>query len=145
MILQDNTLAVIPNATITVEFPTLNISTTVVTDVNGTAWALLNVPGHIAPGPLSINASYLGMAGTTGVLGDEDTTMVIILARTVITIDSIEGNFIAGDVIWVNGTLVDEHGNLLQTGGVPAASILHLSVDGNDTGSFIESNASTGT
>nr|AIF09074.1 transglutaminase domain-containing protein [uncultured marine group II/III euryarchaeote KM3_34_C09] len=145
VMLQDNTLAVISNATITIEFPTLNISTTVVTDINGTAWALLNVPDNIAPGPLSINASYLGMPGTTGVIGDEDTIMVIILAPTVITIDSVEGNFIAGDIIWVNGTLLDEHGNLLQTGGVPAASILHLSVDGNDTGAFIESNASTGT
>ncbi len=145
VMLQDNTLSVIPNASIIVEFPTLNISTMVTTDSNGSAWALLIVPSDTMPGPLSINASYAGMSGTTGVLGDEDTTLIVILAPTVVTIDAVEGEFIAGEVIWVNGTLVDEHGNLLQTGGVPAASILHLAVDGNDTGAFIESNATTGT
>ena len=145
VLLQDNTLAPISNASITVEFPALNISTVVTTDINGTAWALLGVPDTTTPGPLSINASYPGMPGTTGVLGDEGTTMVVILAPTVVTIDSVEGIFTAGDVIWINGTISDEHGNLLQTGGVPAASILHLALDGNDTGTFVESNASTGT
>ncbi|MAE38689.1 MAG: hypothetical protein CL969_03530 [Euryarchaeota archaeon] len=143
--LQDNTLAVIPNATVTIEFPTLNISTTVVTDANGSAWGLLNVPSNTTPGPLSINASYSGMPGTTGVLGDEDTTLVVILAPTVITIDAVEGTFVAGQTIWVNGTLLDEWGAVLQSGGVPSAGILRLSVDGNDTGAFIESNATTGT
>ncbi|HJM87423.1 MAG TPA: hypothetical protein QF433_04290, partial [Candidatus Thalassarchaeaceae archaeon] len=110
ILLQDNTLAVISNALVTIEFPTLNISTTVITDANGSAWGQLTVPADTTPGPLSINASYSGMPGTTGVLGDEDTTLVVILAPTVITIDSVEGTFVSGETIWINGTLLDEWG-----------------------------------
>ena len=144
ILLQDNTLAVISNALVTIEFPTLNISTTVITDANGSAWGQLTVPADTTPGPLSINASYSGMPGTTGVLGDEDTTLVVILAPTVITIDSVEGTFVSGETIWINGTLLDEWGAVLQSGGLPSSGILRLSVDGNDTGAFIESNETTG-
>ena len=142
--LQDNALASISNATVTIEFPTLNISTIVTTDANGTAWGLLNVPSDTTPGPLSVNASYSGMPGPTGVLGDEDSIMVVILAPTVITIDSVEGEFIAGQDIWINGTLLDEWGAVLQSSGVPSAGVLRLSIDGIDTGEFVESNATTG-
>lgn len=144
VLLQDNTQAFIANATILVEFPTLNISALVTTDVNGTAWALLNVPSNTAPGPLAVNATYAGMPGTTGVLGDEDTSLVVILAPTVLTIDSVEGEFTAGEQVWVNGTLLDEWGNSLLSDGSPAGGIIHLSFDGNDTGNFVVSNASTG-
>ena len=144
ILLQDNTLATIPNATVTIEFPTLNISTSVTTDSNGSAWAVLGVPSNTMPGPLSINASYLGMAGTTGVLGDEDSVLVVILAPTVITIDSVEGDLVAGQDIWINCTLLDEWGSVLKTNGVPSSGILRLSIDGNDTGAYIESNATTG-
>jgi len=143
--LQDNTLAPIANATIIIEFASLNISTTVVTDPNGSAWALLNVPASTSPGPLLLNASYGGLAGPTGVLGDADSAYVVILAPTVITIDSVEGEFIAGKTIYVNGTLLDEWGQVLQESGLDKAGVLHLSVDGEDTGAYIETNATTGT
>ena len=144
LLLQDNTLAAISNATITVALPDLNISVTAITDANGTAFVLLSVPASTAPGPLNLTAEYAGIAGTTGVAGDNDIARIIILAPTVLNITSVEGEFVSGEVIYVNGTLLDEFGQVLLDGGVPQGGVVHLEMDGENTLTMVESNATTG-
>ncbi len=144
ILLQDNTMTAISNATVTIAFPDLNISITAITDMNGNASVLLNVPAATAPGPLNLTAEYAGLAGSTGVAGDNDIARVIILAPTVLSITSVEGEFVSGEVIYVNGTLLDEFGMVLQEGGVPQGGIVHLEIDGAETLTMVESNATTG-
>ena len=63
-------------------------------------------------------------------------SLVVILAPTILTIDSVEGDLIAGQTIIVNGTLLDEHGSsLLNETGDPVGGLVHLAIDGEDTGS----------
>ena len=137
-------MTAISNATVTIAFPDLNISITAITDMNGNASVLLNVPAATAPGPLNLTAEYAGLAGSTGVAGDNDIARVIILAPTVLSITSVEGEFVSGEVFYVNGTLLDEFGMVLQEGGVPQGGIVHLEIDGAETLTMVESNATTG-
>ena len=116
------------------------------TDVNGSMNAVLPVDYMRAPGPMTITAQFAGINGTTGLLGDETWTRVIILAPTELDISTITGSVIAGETVTFSGTLLDEHGQFLIQGGNPAGGIIHLAIDGVSVGPVYstQSNASTG-
>ena len=52
-------------------------------------------------------------------------------------------SLVAGDFLQVNGTLVDDLGQLLLDGGVPSSSVIHLLVDGESVSS-VETDSLTG-
>ncbi len=116
------------------------------TDVNGSMNAVLPVDYMRAPGPMTITAQFAGINGTTGLLGDETWTRVIILAPTELDISTITGSVIAGETVTFSGTLLDEHGQFLIHGGNPAGGVIHLAIDGVSVGPVYstQSNASTG-
>ena len=115
----------------------MNTPLTVTTDANGLGTVEVTVLNTTTPGPHTIFASYAGLSGTTGVIGDATSTRIVILAPTVLTIDSIEGELIAGQTLIVNGTLLDEWGMpLLDTEGNASGGVIHLIIDGeNNVGS----------
>ena len=116
------------------------------TDINGSMNAIIDVNINRAPGPMTITADFGGISGTTGLLGDESWTRVIILAPTELEITSITGSAIAGESVTFSGTLLDEHGQFLIHGGNPRGGIIHLEIDGVTVGPIYstQSNASTG-
>ena len=116
------------------------------TDINGTMNAIISVDIMRNPGPMTISAEFAGINGTTGLLGDETWTRVIILAPTELEITSITGSAIAGESVIFNGTLLDEHGQFLVHGGNPWGGIIHLDIDGVSVGPVYstQSNANTG-
>ena len=116
------------------------------TDINGSMNAIIDVNINRAPGPMTITADFGGISGTTGLLGDESWTRVIILAPTELEITSITGSAIAGESVTFSGTLLDEHGQFLIHGGNPRGGIIHLEIDGATVGPVYstQSNASTG-
>ena len=132
----DNAGDPIENVSVTIDGATVGDSAVVTTDSSGIATTNLLVDALTAPGAHTISATYAGMPGTTGVLGDAMSVQVIVLAPTVLTIDSIEGTLIAGETLIVNGTLLDEHGAaLLDLAGNASGGVIHLYVDGVDVGS----------
>ena len=63
-------------------------------------------------------------------------TRMIVLAPTVLTVDTVEGALIAGQTLIINGTLLDEWGMpLLDSEGTASGGVIHLYIDGNDVGS----------
>ena len=123
-----------------------NLESTGITGPNGTMTTTITVDEFRTPGPLTISADFAGINGTTGLLGDETSTRVIILAPTELRIDSIAGSAIAGESVTFSGTLLDEHGQILVHGGSPQGGIIHLEIDGVSVGPVYstQSNATTG-
>jgi len=131
----DNAGDPIANETVTIDPVGMNAPVTVTTDSNGFGSVEITVLNTTAPGPHSIDASYGGLSGTTGVIGDAASTRIVILAPTVLTIDSVEGDLIAGQILIVNGTLLDEWGMpLLDGDGNASGGVIHLFIDGNNVG-----------
>jgi hypothetical protein len=136
ILLVDNAGDAIANETVFIESIGMGDSVSVTTDSLGLATVQLNVSNTTLTGPHWLNASYAGLPGTTGVLGDSAAVRVVVLAPTVLTIDSVEGTLIAGQTLIVNGTLLDEHGNpLIGMDGNDSGGVIHLIIDGNDVGS----------
>jgi hypothetical protein len=145
--LVDNAGDPIVGQTVTIDPVGMNIPVFVTTDANGLGSVEITVLNTTLQGPHWINADYGGMNGTTGVIGDTMSTGIIILAPTVLTVDSVEGVLIAGQTLIVNGTLLDEWGQpLLDSEGNASGGVIHLFVDGNDIGGTWAtlSNGSTG-
>ena len=96
---------------------------------------------------MTVTVVFEGINGTTGLLGDQTWTRVVILAPTVIDVTAISGTSVAGEQVIFSGTLLDEHGMPLIEDGAPKGGVLHLSVDGIDVGPiYIDvSNSTTGT
>lgn len=115
------------------------------TDSNGESTSIISINPFTSPGPIIITVSFDGINGSTGLLGDESWTRVVILAPTVIEILEITGSFIAGEKITFQGTLTDEHGQNLLSSEAPVGGILHLFIDDIDVGPIYtsQSNATT--
>ena len=94
---------------------------------------------------MTISAEFAGINGTTGLLGDETWTRVIILAPTELEITSINGSAIAGESVTFSGTLLDEHGQFLVHGGNPWGGIIHLEIDGISVGPVYSTQSSANT
>jgi len=95
---------------------------------------------------MEIRVVFSGIEGSTGLVGDESITRVIVLAPTVLEITEVTGSAIAGETVTFHGTLLDEHGQSLLDQGVETGGVIHLTIDGIDVGAMYstQSNYSTG-
>ena len=98
---------------------------------NGTLTVFIPIPTDMSPGIAYINASYDGIDVSDGIIGVNASISFIVLAATNITIESISDMFVVGERLFVNGTLVDELGGILQEDGVPKCGEVILYVDGS--------------
>lgn len=116
------------------------------TDIDGMINTSLTTDPNRAPGPMTVTAVFEGINGTTGLLGDQTWTRIVILAPTVIEVTGISGTSVAGDEVTFTGTLLDEHGMPLLNDGSPNGGVLHLAIDEIDVGPiYIDlSNATSG-
>ncbi len=143
VLLLDNTGEPVEGQLITITLSGTDISTILTTALNGTAFGTLVTPGNMTVGIKDVNAIFTGTPGTTGLLGSESNSSFVVLAQTNITITEYPESLVAGDYLTVNGTLLDDLGQSLDTMGVPSAAVVHLMVDGVSVAS-IETNALTG-
>ena len=143
VLLLDNTGEPVEGQLITITLSGTDITTILTTAENGTAFGTLPTPANMTVGFKDVNAIFSGTSGTTGLLGSESNSTFVVLAQTNITITEYPESLVAGDYLIVNGTLLDDLGQSLEILGVPAASVVHLMVDGNSVAS-IETDALTG-
>ena len=86
ILLEDNTGNAIGGQQITFTLPatdqTDEVSVTVTTGTNGSANGSLLVPFNATVGFSDVQAQYLGISGTTGLLGYNTSTQYVVLAQT---------------------------------------------------------------
>ena len=147
ILLEDNLGAPMDGQQVTLSLPATNttdaVSVTVTTFANGTALGSLVVPFNASIGFSDVTASYSGILGTTGIMGYNTSTQFVTLADTNMTILEHTESLIAGEILYVNGTLLDDLGMPLYVDGSPSVAIVRLFVDGVPVAS-IESDAQTG-
>ena len=100
------------------------------TDESGILTTSIQTDENRAPGPMTITATFAGFNGSTGLLGDETWTRVVILSPAIIEVTSVTGSAIAGESVTFTGTLLDEHGAPLIENGEDKGGVVHLSIDG---------------
>ena len=112
ILLEDNTGAPIDGQQVTFSLPATNmtdeVSVTVTTVANGTAVGSLLVPFNASVGFSDVVASYDGITGSTGLIGYNTTTQFVALAETNLTITEHTESLVAGEMLYVNGTLLDD-------------------------------------
>ena len=113
------------------------------TFANGTAVGSLLVPANASVGFSDVLASYDGIAGTTGIIGYNTSTEFVTLAQTNMTILEHTESLVAGEMLYVNGTLLDDLNMPLYVDGVESVAIVRLFVDGVPVAS-VQSDAFTG-
>ena len=147
ILLEDNTGSAIGGQQITFILPatdqTDEVSVTVTTATNGTANGSLLVPFNATVGFSNVQAQYLGISGTTGLLGYNASTQYVILAQTNMTILEHTEQLTAGEILYVNGTLLDDLGLPLYVDGVESVAIVRMLVDGVPVAS-VQTDAFTG-
>ena len=143
VLLVDNTLAPIANASINLTLEGVPTPVTGTTWANGSALLTLTIPADTAPGFRQLFAVFDGTPGTTGILASNENTTMVVIANTTTIISSITESTVVGQTISINGTLLDDLGMPLVYQGSSAPGVLHLFVDGTEVMSAL-SNASTG-
>ena len=147
ILLEDNTGSPIDGQQVTLSLPatesTDEVAVTVTTFANGTAIGSLLVPFNASVGFSDVFASYDGLPGTTGLTGYNTSTEFVTLGQTDITILEHTESLIAGELLYVNGTLLDDLNMPLYVDGVESVAIVRLFVDGVPVAS-VESDALTG-
>ena len=147
ILLEDNTGAPIDGQQVTLSLPatetTDEVSVIVTTLPNGTATGSLLVPSNASVGISDVLASYNGIPGTTGLIGYNTSTEFVILSQTNMTILEHTESLVAGEMLYVNGTLLDDLGMPLYVDGVESVAIVRLFVDGVPVAS-VQSDAFTG-
>ena len=93
------------------------------TDSQGLVNTSISTDSNRDPGPMTVTVVFEGINGTTGLLGDQTWTRVVILAPTVIDVTAISGTSVAGEQVIFSGTLLDEHGMPL----IEDLSLIHIS------------------
>ena len=141
----DNSGAPIPSATIVIRIDNLTVWGGL-TDLNGSAAASILVRPDRNPGPMVVTATFSGINGTIGLLGDEAWTRVVVLAPTELILKQASVPSIAGGSVTLSGSLLDERGQLLMEEGNASSGLIHLYIDGLDVGpSYAQlSNRTTG-
>ena len=143
VLLRDNTLSPISAQQVLVRLIGTDVSTTLTTFENGTAYGTLAVPTNQSVGFNDLEVIFSGTPGTTGVLGSNASTQFVVLSQTQLTITSSPSTLVAGDSFTVNGTLLDDLNQSLTIDGVPSLAVVHLLVDGVPVSS-VETNAVDG-
>ena len=144
ILLRDNQGGALSNQSVTVSLPGTDVSNTFITAPNGSAFGTLLVPANTSAGPDDIAVTYLGISGTTGIIGSNASTLFVVLADTNLSISEAPTVLTAGDSLTVNGTLLDDLGMPLMEAGVASTAVVHLTIDGVPVAS-IETNATDGT
>ena len=126
----DNAGAPVIGVQVSVELNGTSINGVGTTDANGMAQVTITIPNDVDPGVHKLTAEFLGINGTTGLVGDLANINFVVLANTVITIDESSVSLTAGDTVFANGTLLDDLGMPLLDGGVNAGGVVHLLIDG---------------
>ena len=143
ILLRDNTGAELSGQSLTVSLPGTSVIGAFTTEDNGTAYGSLEVPANVSVGPNDIHVEYAGISGSTGLIGSNSTTQFVVLSATNTTITQYPELLTAGDQIFVNGTLLDDLNQPLQTNGEDAPGIVYLLIDGIPVASAT-TNASSG-
>ena len=132
--LEDNLGQALAGQQVTFSLPATNttdeVSISVNTYANGTANASLMVPFNASVGFSDVLVTYDGIAGTTGVSGYNTSTEFVTLAATNMTILEHTESLVAGQMLYVNGTLLDDLDMPLYVDGVASVAIVRLFVDG---------------
>lgn len=141
----DNSGSTIPSATILVSIDNLTVWGGL-TDLNGSVSASILVRPERNPGPMVVTATFTGINGTIGLVGDEAWTRVVVLARTELVLKQSSEPSIAGSSVTFEGSLLDERGQILLDDGNLTSGLIHLFIDGVDVGPAYTklSNRSTG-
>lgn len=126
----DNTGANVVGAQVNVTINGTNVTASATTLIDGLASMGIVTPADLEAGIATLYAWWNGSGGTTGLVGSTASTRVVVLADTNISNVNFAGASIAGQVIWINGTLLDDLGLPLLDGGVAAPAVVHLYLDG---------------
>ena len=143
LLLVDNTGAPVVGVQVTVMINETLVSVTGTSDASGIIDVNLTTPADLAVGFHNLDAEFTGTPGTTGLIGDTARVMFVVLAQTEMNITESSATITAGDVLYVNGTLLDDLGNSLQINGNDSIAVVYLLVDGVPVSS-VQSNAGDG-
>lgn len=117
------------------------------TDLSGRVSITIPLPNVTKAGSLTIMTWWNGSNGADGLDGSQGTTTVLVLVPTSIQLDPMPTLAIANESVTISGHIFDEHGNLLldaEDSHNQSDALLHLWIDGVDTGLVARSNSSTG-
>ena len=130
VLLRDNTLAPIPSQQVILRLIDTDVSVTLTTFDNGTAYGTLSIPENQSVGFNDLEVIFAGTPGTTGILGSNASTQFVVLAQTQLRITASPSTLVAGDSFSVEGVLLDDLNQVLAIDGVASLAIVHLLVDG---------------
>ena len=139
----DNTGAAVVGVQVTVSLNGTSVTTVGTTDSMGVVDVNLTVPANAPVGFHDLDAEFLGTPGSTGLIGDNTSVTFVVLAQTVINITESSTAITAGDVLYVNGTLLDDLGMPLQIDGNDSIAVVYLLIDGVPVSS-VQSSAGDG-
>ena len=139
----DNTGAAVVGVQVTVSLNGTSVTSIGTTDSMGVVDVNLTVPADVSVGFHDLDAEFLGTPGSTGLIGDNTSVTFVVLAQTVINITESSSAITAGDVLYVNGTLLDDLGMPLQIDGNDSIAVVYLLIDGVPVSS-VQSNAGDG-
>jgi len=139
----DNTGAAVVGAQVTVSLNGTSVTTIGTTDSMGVVDVNLTVPADVQVGFHDLDAEFTGIPGTTGLVGDTASVTFVVLGQTVVNITESSSAITAGDVLYVNGTLLDDLGLPLQIDGNNSIAVVYLLVDGVPVSS-VQSNSADG-
>ena len=99
------------------------------TDSQGLMNASISTDSNRVPGPMTVTVVFEGINGTTGILGDQTWTRVVILAPTENDVTAISGTSLAAEQVKFSGTLLDEHGfPLIEDGALKGVFCIYRSM-----------------
>ena len=130
LLLIDNTGATVVGVQVTVSLEGTAVTAVGTTDSMGIIDVNLTVPSDVEVGFHDLKAEFLGTPGTTGLIGDNASVTFVVLGKTVINITESSNAITAGDVLYVNGTLLDDLGSPLKINGNNSIAVVYLLVDG---------------
>ena len=120
----DNTGAAVVGVQVTVSLNGTSVTSIGTTDSMGVVDVNLSVPADASVGFHDLDAEFLGTPGSTGLIGDNTSVTFVVLAQTVINITESSSAITAGDVLYVNGTLLDDLGMPLQIDGNDSIAVV---------------------
>ena len=139
----DNTGAAVVGVQVTVSLNGTSVTAVGTTDSLGIIDVNLTVPPTLDVGFQNLDAEFLGTPGTTGLIGDNTSVTFVVLGQTEMNITESSIAITAGDVLYVNGTLLDDLGLPLQINGNDSIAVVYLLIDGVPVSS-VQSNAGDG-
>ncbi|MBT5184114.1 MAG: hypothetical protein HOM47_02945, partial [Euryarchaeota archaeon] len=139
----DNTGSPVVGVQVTVTLNGTPVTTVGTTDALGIVDVNLTTPANLPVGFHNLNAEFLGTPGTIGLIGDNTSVLFVVLGQTEINITESSSAITAGDILYVNGTLLDDLGNPLQIDGVDSIAVVYLLIDGVPVSS-VQSNSADG-